>query len=591
MKTTKRVNAFFIADLIICGLALLFASKHIGVFHYPMFFSLFVSFVPVLLRVNIGYWLSRNEKSVGGSLLAFVVFSLWGISTVLSFDSVLDKMGNWVSYGLMALGITDSPFYHVGNYQYTTDVVAECICNVFVWIALCWFYVLPIILYVIKLFGNKLAGNAKQGWANVFCAFGEDKQMQKYIVYFAFVFVAFMVGLSMPTYGWTLTIMFLPLLAYYVINKLNGYSSRTVEYVLLEFSIIILWHSQFYRDEWRIIGLIVNAALIVCLCLVLSRKIKTWRYAVLLSLYAGFMLPNLALGYNIYTETHTSRHNVFTTSLSHSGVLRVKSDRGYGLRDRHRIILEAEYDAIYVEDYHSDHIRVRKNDVWMIYDVTKESWVEKSTSRIENTDAQTKNDTISLSSKSMKTYKLKDYLFEHMVGSAPQNEQIKVYDKHGRLLAMAARASELTYFEYFKYLYDSKGKHVGFSTLWEEADDYPFMTDSVLPFNDREYDVNCLYYDIVERKHNDRYVERYHFVWDGQGNMVKVYDPVTGKKLVAPSGKKLKYKLEEGGDFWASDIRGGDYHLMFYLVPIDSAEVNTDTIVFEGYEPYVESEI
>lgn len=54
-------------------------------------------------------------------------------------------------------------------------------------------------------------------------------------------------------------------------------------------------------------------------------------------------------------------------------------------------------------------------------------------------------------------------------------------------------------------------------------------------------------------------------------------------------GKKLVCRLEEGEDFWASDIRGGDYHLMFYLVPMD--KVNPDTIVFEGYEPFVESEI
>lgn len=591
MKTTERNNAFFIADLIICGLALLFASKHIGVFHYPMFFSLFVTIVPILLRINIGYLLGRNEKSVGWSLLVFVVFSLWGMATVLSFDSVWSKMGNWVSYGLMALGITDSHFYHVGNYQYTTDIVARRICNVFVLIGLCWFYILPIILYVKKLLGKKLAVNAKQSWTNVFCAFGKDKQMQKYMIYFAFVLVAFMVGLSMPMYGWMLTIMFLPLLAYYVINRLNGYSPQSVEYVLLWFSLIILWHSQFYRDEWRIIGLIVNAALIVCLCLTLFRKIKKWRYAILLSLYAGFMLPNLALGYNIYAETHTSRQNVFITSLSHGGVLRVKSDRGYGLRDRHRIILEAEYDAIYVEDYHSDYIRVRKNDVWLIYDVTKESWIEKTKGRIGNTDMQSKNEAGSLPLRSKESYNLKDCLFEHMVGSAPQNEQITVYDKQRRLLAMAAKPSEMTYFGYFKYLYDHKGKHIGFSTLREEPEDYPFMTDSVIPFNEREYDVNCLYYDIIERKYNDRYVERYHFVWDGQGNLVKVYDPVTGKKLVAPSGKKLKYKLEEGENFWTSDIRGGDYHLMFYIIPMDSTEADSDAIVYERYEPLVEWEI
>ena len=188
------------------------------------------------------------------------------------------------------------------------------------------------------------------------------------------------------------------------------------------------------------------------------------------------------------------------------------------------------------------------------------------------------------------TYKLNGYLFVDTIGYAPQNEQMVVYDKKERLLAMAARASELTYFCYFKYLYDCKGNHIGFSTLRVEPNDYPFMEDTILPFADRTYDINSLYYDLVERKYNDRRVERYHFVWDSQGNIVKVHDPVTGKKLEAPVGKKIVYQLKEGKYFWTSDIKGGDYHLLFYIVPRDNTDIKSDTIVYEGYELYVKND-
>ena len=47
-------------------------------------------------------------------------------------------------------------------------------------------------------------------------------------------------------------------------------------------------------------------------------------------------------------------------------------------------------------------------------------------------------------------------------------------------------------------------------------------------------------------------------------------------------------RIEEGKYFWMSDLQGGDYHLMFYIVSNDSTEVSSDTIVYEGYEPYVE---
>lgn len=881
MGTIKRMNTWFVVDLLISALTFLFASKYVGMYHQPFIFSLFVTFVPIFLRANISYLLSRNEKYVGRSLLIFVMISLWGIFTLSPFERVWGKMGNWGSYGLMALGIADIPFYHIGNYQFTTDVFTGYFCSFFILTSLCWFYILPIIRYVIKLVAGKLTNDGRTSWVNIFCAYRGNKQMQKYMVYFAFVYVAFMVGSAMPLYGWTLTVLFLPLLAYYGVNRMNGYSAKSSECALLLLSAVILWYSQFYRNEWRIVGLAINAALIVVMCWVLHRRMKKWGYPICLALFVGFILPNLSLGYNLYAEIHTSRMGLLTTSLSHSGVFRVMSDNGYGLRDRHRIILEPEYDALSVEDYNSDFIRVRKNGIWLKYDVCRESWVGESTidmnlqtevtdllkSELKNTGTKlghvivmeretgeikvmtgwdyrrmedgysvedfsqpvkselystaallsvydkgnllddrkenllrdfisgrtfsfyagvagmyhnditslrkqlrslgyglpvtiptlteqnkiqhTMGDVISNSvvedvynfsaraveispiqmlafyngiandgkmvspmlakertkvvvgnmasdvaiqmiqndlresfrhnddlnyldisgrfamtessnvdwntmkyrmefggyfpsenpkysilivlEKNEKpasaefvspllnklvylltettkekgedkgycshppiptfTYTLNDYLFVDTVGSTPQNEQITVYDKQGRLLAKAGRASESIHFSYYKYLYDRKGKHIGFSTLWEEAHDYPFITDSVLPFNDRPYDVNSLYYDLVERKYNDRYVERFHFVWDKQGNIIKVHDPITDKELVAPVGKKLVYQLEEDEEFWDSDLRGGDYHLKFYIVPMDTVGVKPDTIVYEGYKPFVKQDM
>ena len=183
---------------------------------------------------------------------------------------------------------------------------------------------------------------------------------------------------------------------------------------------------------------------------------------------------------------------------------------------------------------------------------------------------------------------LNNYVFVDTMGRAPMNEQVTVYDKQGRLLAVAARPSEDTYFRYFKYLYDRKGNHIGFSTLKEDPLDYPFASTSALPFNDQTYAINSLYHDLVERKYNDSHVERYKFVWDAQGNIIRVYDPITHKKLDVSEGKRMVYRIEEGKYFWMSDLQGGDYYLMFYIVSNDSTQVSSDTMVYEGYEPYVE---
>ena len=374
-----KSNVFYVADLILCGLALLFTCKYIGVYHRPFVFSLFMAVVPVVIRANISYLFKYNEKVVRWPLLIFFVLSGWSILSLTYCDDVLCKMANWFSYVLIALDITDTPFYHVGNHRITSDVFVESTCGIVVLLTLSWFYFLPIIQYIVKLFGSKFEENIKPNFLDIICAYRNDKQMKKYLVYYSFVFIAFMVGSSMPLNGWALCVIFFPLVAYYVICRLNNHPTKLAEYILLLVSTLVLWYTQYYRNELRIIGLSLNAAMIVWLCFSLHRRLKKWNLPLFLSLFVGWLLPNLSLGYNIYAEIHTSRIALFECSVSRSGVLRVMSDKGCGLRDRHRVILEPEYETFYVEDYHSDFIRVRKNGVWLMYDVNTQSWVGEST--------------------------------------------------------------------------------------------------------------------------------------------------------------------------------------------------------------------
>lgn len=374
-----KSNVFYVADLILCGLALLFTCKYIGVYHRSFVFSLFMAVVPVMIRANISYLFKYNEKVVRWPLLIFFVLSGWSILSLTYCDDVLCKMANWFSYGLIALDITDTPFYHVGNHRITSDVFVESTCGILVLLTLLWFYVLPIIQYIVKLFGSKFEENIKPNCQNIICAYRNDKLMKKYLVYYSFVFIAFMVGSSMPLNGWALCVIFFPLVAYYVICRQNNHPTKLTEYILLLVSTMVLWYTQYYRNELRIIGLSLNAAMIVWLCFSLHRRLKKWNLPLFLSLFVGWLLPNLSLGYNIYAEIHTSRIALFECSVSRSGVLRVMSDKGCGLRDRHRVILEPEYETFYVEDYHSDFIRVRQNGVWLMYDVNTQSWVGEST--------------------------------------------------------------------------------------------------------------------------------------------------------------------------------------------------------------------
>ena len=90
-----KSNVFYVADLILCGLALLFTCKYIGVYHRPFVFCLFMAVVPVVIRANISYLLKYNEKVVRWPLLIFFVLSCWSILSLTYSDDVLCKMANW----------------------------------------------------------------------------------------------------------------------------------------------------------------------------------------------------------------------------------------------------------------------------------------------------------------------------------------------------------------------------------------------------------------------------------------------------------------------------------------------------------------
>lgn len=89
----------------------------------------------------------------------------------------------------------------------------------------------------------------------------------------------------------------------------------------------------------------------------------------------------------------------------------------------------------YIEDYHSDFIRVRKNGVWLKYDVNRQSWVGKST-----IDMDLQQDV---------TASLRSEL---------QNTGVKL----GRIIVMETRIGEIKAMTGWDYRHSQEGHHVNF---------------------------------------------------------------------------------------------------------------------------------
>ena len=183
----------------------------------------------------------------------------------------------------------------------------------------------------------------------------------------------------------------------------------------------------------------------------------------------------------------------------------------------------------------------------------------------------------------LSTYTKGDYIFICKEGYAPCNEAVTVLDKQGRMLAVAGSASESQYFgNFIRYLYDEDGKHIGFARKGEC--DYPENMETF--FGSAHFDM--LYYDICVRKPDDAGLVRYMFKYNDAGILKGIYDPIKGYALNAPEGAYIQWRIEEGANFWISDLNGANYYLLFFIMPLGQGFIGNSLCydVYDGYLPY-----
>lgn len=187
----------------------------------------------------------------------------------------------------------------------------------------------------------------------------------------------------------------------------------------------------------------------------------------------------------------------------------------------------------------------------------------------------------------IETFTISDYIFIYQYSYKIGNEAITVLDKQGKMIAIAASAQQTVQFSNFiRYLYDDEGNHIGFARIGDTH--YPENIKTFnMPYKDCGH-FDYLYYDVCVRKPDDVGLQRYIFRYDDTGVLKGIYDPIHGYVLNAPEGAHIKWRIEKGASFWESDLRGGEYYLMFYIMPIGKDLYGNSICydVYEGYEPY-----
>ena len=189
----------------------------------------------------------------------------------------------------------------------------------------------------------------------------------------------------------------------------------------------------------------------------------------------------------------------------------------------------------------------------------------------------------------IETFTIGDYIFIYKsTYMMCNNDAITVLDKHGKLIALAANCQqENSYDDFIRFLYDENGNHIGFAQISSGAV-YP---ENLEVFN-KPYEgcdrFDSFYYDICVRESDDAGLVRYMFQYEDSGKITSVCDPIYGIGLHAPKGAHIRWRIEEGASFWESDLRGGKYYLMFYIIPMGKDLYGNSICydVYKGYEPY-----
>ena len=200
------------------------------------------------------------------------------------------------------------------------------------------------------------------------------------------------------------------------------------------------------------------------------------------------------------------------------------------------------------------------------------------------------------------------------MGHGPANSKIVIRDAQGRPIVEAGKASEQSFYEGVKYLYDDDGTVCGFvgmafscydDTYIDIPQGYDLDKDSLMDARYSRWPSEVMggtgcpiipSHEAVDLALRDDYsapyYTRFYFERDQEGHIVRVYDPILHLAVKAPADGYLDYIVCESPWFWGSDILGGGIDLLFITRPLDpnNSYFSPDTSVFyKNYSEYMEN--
>lgn len=318
-------NKFYWIDLAVCSVWILaiLGDRHIWNSALEI-----IAFLTILMRVTYTFAIARNEKRAWVPLLGMIVMT----ALMLQSDHFI--------------GTDNIAYYAFPILNIKSDIISHRFLELF---SVLWIWLLPIILYFVKLFRKRLVRtNAK--WKDMLGAIlWHDKTARTYSALMLACIITFFTGLAMSAKGCRVVCLVLPTLSYWMIC--HHYRVRTERLWLLVIGMAVFYYAQPFAGLWRIMMLSVSMAIVIYMTVQLYQATNKHVLSVLTIFYIGMFLPSLAIGYNQYACIRYGRLCYYSHA-PYNGIFYIQDVFGeqQGLRDRYGILVEPEYDGIYHPD-------------------------------------------------------------------------------------------------------------------------------------------------------------------------------------------------------------------------------------------------
>ena len=338
-------NKFYWIDLAVCSVWIL---AILGDRHTCNSVQELIAILTVVMRVTYTFAIARNEKRAWIPLLGIIVTT----ALMLQSDHFIGT-DNIAYYVFPILNIKGN----INSYR----VIAL--------FSVLWVWMLPPVLYFIKLFRRKLVRTDAK-WKDMLGAIlWKDKTARTYSALMLTCIITFFTGLAMNAKACRVVCLVLPTLSYWLIC--HHYRMRPKRLWLLVVSMAVFYYAQPFAGLWRIAMLSISLAVVVYMTARLYQVTEKLVLFVLTIFYIGMFLPSLAIGYNQYACTRYGRLYYYSHA-PYNGIFYIKDISGekQGLRDRYGILVEPEYGGIYHPDGNGGmgDIELRKNGYSVYYD-------------------------------------------------------------------------------------------------------------------------------------------------------------------------------------------------------------------------------